>query len=166
MTTEYVDGNAPMPDPNEQITDLVLQLTETQDRCERLSNLNAALTTKIESMQGALDAAAGGRRLVEADLRIVADMLREEAISRDWCGDYGTFVDQVNARTSLPWLEHCMEDRILTVSVTFSYACKHGFAEECTEGITGSIRSFSSYDMPDGAHIDDIDVTVTANSVA
>lgn len=53
------------------------------------------------------------------DLTTIGGLLRQEAISRQWCDEYGTFVDKVNRATHGTWLEKCSQDFTVTVSVRF-----------------------------------------------
>jgi hypothetical protein len=59
-------------------------------------------------------------RVLTADLQVIAASLRDEAYNRDWCGEYGNWIDNLNPQLSQPWMEHCSRTHTLTFSVTVS----------------------------------------------
>jgi hypothetical protein len=83
------------------------------------------------------DARTRAERLT-ADLRMLADALRDEAISRGWCGEYGTFVDRVNSRMSEEWLQHCLETYEFTYQVRIRVEGRAGTSEE----VNAELRSY------------------------
>lgn len=54
------------------------------------------------------------------DIEIIAESLRDEAMNRDWCSEYGDWIERVNMRTSEVHLLHCSvtEERVYQVTVT------------------------------------------------
>jgi hypothetical protein len=85
------------------------------DRDTRIATLTGELT---EARRETSMRAARADTLT-ADLRLIADMLRNEAQRREWCSEYGDWIDVVNARTSSAWLRHCAETEDRTYIVTF-----------------------------------------------
>ena len=51
------------------------------------------------------------------DLERIAEAIREEAQNREWCTEYGEFVDRMNDRTHGTWLEHCVSSTDVTYRV-------------------------------------------------
>ena len=150
MTTSYDDDTRPLPDPNQQIVDLVRQITELQDAAEMT--------------QRQLHILEADKTRLARDIGIITDAIREEAISRDWCSDYGAFVDTHNSRLSQPWFQHCTEDRVAIFTVTFNYTCRHGHRDEVIEAFRQSLREHGGYDMPGDADLQDIDVTLNSDT--
>jgi hypothetical protein len=170
MTDE--NGRAPVvyPDTAEQVRDLVQQVNELQDKQMAWEEEREQLLRRIGSLNTELDATGvrlqAQQRMTDAmrtDISLIAEEILEEALSRDWCSEYGTFVDRVNGRTSQPWLQHCMEERTAEFVVTFTYQCRHGFAEEITESLRDVLKERSDYDLPGDASLYDIDVTLRSD---
>jgi hypothetical protein len=95
-------------------------LTEANDRVRTLTVQNAALSN---------------------DLRLIASALREEASSRQWCDEYGTFIDRLNTHTSQVWLQHCNETYTWTFIVRVDATVPPGQAETIREEIRGAIQN-------------------------
>lgn len=149
MTTSYDTDTRPLPDPEAQIVDLVRQIRELQDAAEMTARqIHILEADKIR---------------VTRDIGIIADALREEAISRDWCSDYGVFVDGLNSQTSAAWLQHCMEDRVATFVISFRYSARHGRNDTVVEAFRESLRDGQGYEMPGDADLTDIDVTLSGD---
>lgn len=85
------------------------------------------------------------RLLLEQDLKIIADALLEEAQERDWCGEYDTYVDRVNARTSQPWLKHC--ERWWTATFTVTVSFKAISQADGVEPISDHLQNFDDCDV-------------------
>ncbi|RPI04677.1 MAG: hypothetical protein EHM63_09820 [Actinobacteria bacterium] len=165
MTITYGDSAAPVPDPNEQIADLVRQVSDLQDRLEAAMRDRGTLSTELMARAARVNELSSQRDAFSRDIGIIADALREEAISRDWCSDYGVFVDGLNCQTSQPWLQHCMEDRVATFVVSFRYSVRHGRNDTVTEAFRESLRESGGYDMPGDSDLTDIDVTLNSDVV-
>ena len=57
---------------------------------------------------------------------IVAEALHQEAIERDWCGEYDDFVDEVNAALPTGFaLEHCRKDYEIEATITVRVRINH-----------------------------------------
>jgi hypothetical protein len=65
-----------------------------------------ALNTEVQQLRG--------------QLRIIAEMLLEEAQHRDFCGEYDDFVDNVNARIGSEVLLHRMREWLVTFTGTMN----------------------------------------------
>ena len=143
-------------------------------------NEAARLGDRITELQTALDAAgrSADRMAVRAgeqealvtlrtrDLGIVANMLRDEAVRRDWCSDYGTFVDQVNGATDGEWLYHCTEERVASFTVSVTYTCRYGQADTCYDELYAALADSDGYELSGSdTSIEDIDITRRGNSV-
>ena len=81
--------------------------------------------------------------LLKKDLALIADCLLEEAISRDWCDEYGGFVDDVNGRTSEPWLRHCEFTYRLRYSVQVDVTIHSNSALNVSEEIKSQLEDLS-----------------------
>jgi hypothetical protein len=62
---------------------------------------------RIEVVSNDRDAAVTKAATLTQDLQIIATSLRDEALRRDWCGEYGDWIEGVNSLTSEPWLKRC-----------------------------------------------------------
>lgn len=51
-------------------------------------------------------------------LRVIGEMLREEAVSRDWCDDYGSFVAKVNGVVGREVLQYCAKEYAVQFNLT------------------------------------------------
>lgn len=80
----------------------------------------------------------------ESDAEKVAEALREEAIRRDWCSDYGDFVERVNRRTARFELLSCSRDYVVSFTVDVHVNARTpDEAQEMAEGeVNSAIRSF------------------------
>lgn len=87
---------------------LVRQQRETED-------LGRAVAQQLETAQERI-----GQLL--NDLTIIGESLRDEAMRREWCGDYGVWIDRINELTSEAWLQHCLanETRVYRVRIDIS----------------------------------------------
>lgn len=82
------------------------------------------LEGRVTNLRRLLSEAEQRHQAVVQDIHTIAARLRDEAIERDWCGQYGIFVDECNAQTSQPWLEHCMVTRTLVFQVSVEVECR------------------------------------------
>lgn len=64
-------------------------------------------------------------------LEIVAAMLLQEAINRDWCSDYDAFVDHVNETVGAEVLKHCRQDFVVHFTGYVNITARDG--EQATE---------------------------------
>lgn len=87
-----------------------------------------------EEMETALQA----RNQFNRALTVVADLLHEEAVNRDWCSEYGEFVDKVNAAVGYPVLTHCVKD--FTVSFLVTVTVEAAKSDIATETATADLR--------------------------
>lgn len=133
-------------------------MTDTLD--ERAVARIADLEQQVTALQEALaqqramtDRAQGRVHTLTNDITIIAEELRSEAIARDWCADYGNYVDNVNGRTSQPWLLHCefSYNMSFRVSVTITVT---GSSDDAIEDIRAQLENIS---LSDG-ELDSIDV--------
>jgi len=84
----------------------------------------AELEGQVGALRRQLDEQVQRNQVLINDLRTMAGALRDEAISRDWCSQYGNFVDEWNAQMSMPWLEHCVVTRELVFQITVEIECR------------------------------------------
>jgi hypothetical protein len=84
----------------------------------------------------------------ESDLRIIADALRNEAVEREWCDEYGRFVDRVNRITNGDWLERCDNTYAVSVLVRLVIETKDSDAARgMADDDLSLLASRSSYDL-------------------
>lgn len=57
-------------------------------------------------------------------LAIIADMLLDEAIRRDWCSEYDAFVENVNGTIGAEVLRTCARDWVVSFSGTMQLTAK------------------------------------------
>jgi len=89
------------------------------------------------------------------DLTTIAEAIREEAESRDWCDEYGTFVDRLNDRTHGTWLEHCMASAEITFHVRVEGSGTRRDMDDFIDRIQSAIRStVETEDNVDEVYID------------
>ena len=84
--------------------------------------------------------------MLKADLGTIASKLRDEAINRDWCGEYGAFVDECNGETSQPWLAHCEFSYTAQFTVHVSFTTRTRAYHDAVGEIAGSIQEASAGD--------------------
>ena len=121
------------PEPGQEGIDIAALQAEVVGLGQRVTTL----TTQQERTQQALNARA-------RELEIIAEMLREEAESRDWCDEYGTFVDKVNRACGRDVLQHC--SRTYTVSVDLTIAIEASNEEAAREAARSLLRDWDGSD--------------------
>jgi hypothetical protein len=67
-------------------------------------------------------------------MEIIATMLYEEAVRRDWCSDYDAFVDNVNGVLGADVLHKCARDFTVSFSgtMTINANSEDAATEECS----------------------------------
>lgn len=75
---------------------------------------------RIATLQGQLAEQRSRVELFEQGAEIIAQALLDEAVSRDWCSEYGTFVDEVNGKlpAGFPRLRPCEKSYRVSFNVT------------------------------------------------
>ena len=63
---------------------------------------------------------------LRADIRVIAECLLQEALTREWCNEYDGFVDTVNGLCSEPHLEHAHQRRVARFHVNVIYDTTKG----------------------------------------
>lgn len=79
------------------------------------------------------------------DLKIIADALLEEAQEREWCSEYDSYVDRVNARTSEPWLQRCARQWAATFTVTVNFTAH--VQSDGISAISDHLQNFDDCDV-------------------
>jgi uncharacterized protein YciU (UPF0263 family) len=122
------------------------RITELENRVETLDR------QRVEASDLAARNSARIQTLTR-DIEIIADELRSEAVARDWCSDYGNYVDNVNARTSQAWLKHCEFTYNMSFYVTVAVTLG-GSSDDAVEDVRAQLENIG---LSDG-ELDSIDV--------
>ena len=86
-------------------------LAESLDQANaREQQLEARITHQVERANG-----------YQGDFNLMAQMLLDEANSRDWCSEYDDFVDRVNSRTTYLDLIHRAKEYTADISVPIKF---------------------------------------------
>jgi hypothetical protein len=118
----------------------------------RIESVNAereALAVRVEDLV---------RQVVNlrADISTIAEGLRDEAIERDWCDEYGRFVDNMNGRTSEPHLQRCSFTFEASFQVNVRFTLDGRDYDDALSEMHSYIEGFS---LDDG-ELDSVDVEV------
>lgn len=97
------------------------QVAAEQVNADQLAKQVMALTTDVQQLRG--------------QLRMIAEMLLEEANHRDFCGEYDDFVDNVNARIGSEVLLHRTREWLVTFtgSMSVEATTPDGARDSCQE---------------------------------
>ena len=77
-----------------------------------------SLRAEVTSLNARLDSAVALNRKYSADAALIGSDLLDEAESRDWCGDYDNWVDDLNSRLSVIKLPTREKDFDVTLTYT------------------------------------------------
>lgn len=104
---------------NETTTEVAPESLSHSGLCEIVRALRTerdGLKRTQEAQEARINSLQQTRSEMSADFEIVADRLLQEAIDRDWCGEYDTIVDELNGR-----LRHSeLHRRTTTYNVSFT----------------------------------------------
>lgn len=105
------------------------------------------LQARVEELLRQVDRLRTENERLRSDIQIIATKLRDEAMNRQWCSEYGEFIDEVNDQTWGDWLEHCEFTRQASFRITVTYTVRDGSSR--AEDIKCHLADFSGYDEAD-----------------
>lgn len=94
-----------------------------------------------------------------ADIRIIAVSLRDEAIRRDWCGEYGDWIAGVNSLMTQSWLQHCRTTETRRYIVNVEVAGRSG--EHVADAVREIVNRIERADEELDTETEEVSITVT-----
>jgi hypothetical protein len=130
---------------------LGMALRNAQQDYRRMRAAFVAQQTRFQNIANSHDRLRG-------DLELIANALREEALRRDWCSEYGDWIEGVNSSTSEEWLMHCTQTDTRTYTVEVTLTARNGYLNDGFATIANTIQCVGENDGLDG--IEEVNVLV------
>ena len=116
------------------------------------------LRSGFNAMAAQVEAHRDNEVRLRADLGIIAESLREEALHRDWCSEYGDWSEGVNSQTSDVWLQHCTPTETRTFVVEVTVTARNGYLNDGFASLANVLRGAEETEGID--YVEDISVSV------
>lgn len=127
----------------------------------------AELEGQVANLRRQLTESERRHQTVVNDIQMIATALRSEAMERDWCSQYGDFVEEWNGQMSVPWLEHCTHTRVLVFQVSVEIECRTvNDSNDVGAELTGYLGDSDISIDTNGASVSSVDCRLLRNDPA
>jgi len=116
------------------------------------------LRSGFNAMAAQVEAHRDNEVRLRRDIAIIGDSLREEALRRDWCSEYGDWIEGVNAQTSDQWLQHCTQTDTRSFVVEVTLTARNGYLNDGFASLASVLRSVEETEGLD--YVEDFSVSV------
>lgn len=127
-----------------------LELLREQER--QIQEISERFRESQDRLHEALQLLDEGKRInaeLIRDLGMIGEELLTEAVEREWCDIYGDFVNNLNRRTSQPWLKHCSNTWVLHFTVEVNVTGRT--MDQALEQVSGMLTQIpEEHDDEDG----------------